>query len=747
VRIDTAAARLYRLDTTTGAVTRTSIPFQAVSLELDRSTGTPWVLGSGRIAKLTGTTLSIYNVSGAWGPTAGPDADGRIWFPRDDRTLGSFNIRTGTEETFFGSGPGFDRLDVDENGDIWALATGMSQLIRFRPSTAETTVYPFVLSQANWAGLKVSSGVVAIAAAYGPHFVTCTTATLDGGVPLAIYSRSTTTPSPTTQTAETAAFTASRTDDTLPYDERVVYAESDGGRHVFTTSGFGFNSTTWSGGGEVLTGGGPVQWWKPIGASETFQTRAVLPAVVEVRPDEPTTNFFTEVTVTNVDANGTVALTLSTSDAEYTWNLSLAAGKTRSFSNVVQAFRDSGIAIPRGDLVAGTLTATFTNGKGMMQARVYTRFPDGSSTGTGYAALDPTAELLVYRKSLNGLKQTTGDTGYRTNVAVANLCGKEGACPTLSLSANFFDDATGQLVGTTDFQVPPGQWSQKNAPLSAFAGATGETFSVIFVPYQSGATAYDAYATVIYNGNQDAAFVRANAVGSAATISLPVVVDANGEGTRWVSEAAITNTSGGESTADVTFTTTTGATVSEVLTLPQGRGVLWRNAVDHFRQIDPSKVPPDAVGSVRIAIRNYQSGFASSRTTATNRTGLGFAAVEPFLQRALRRKRITGLKQTSGFRTNLAVVHTGATTSDPQSLLGVAVTVTDKDGIAIGQPLTVTLSPGQLKQWTRILSDYLSVAGEGYVATIERTSGLDAFDAYITVIDATTSDPTFLRAE
>lgn len=40
-----------------------------------------------------------------------------------------------------------------------------------------------------------------------------------------------------------------------------------------------------------------------------------------------------------------------------------------------------------------------------------------------------------------------------------------------------------------------------------------------------------------------------------------------------------------------------------------------------------------------------------------------------------------------------------------------------------------------------------SLRREGYVATIERTAGNDAFDAYVTIIDGVSTDPTFLRAE
>jgi hypothetical protein len=200
--------------------------------------------------------------------------------------------------------------------------------------------------------------------------------------------------------------------------------------------------------------------------------------------------------------------------------------------------------------------------------------------------------------------------------------------------------------------------------------------------------------------------------------------------------------------ADVTFTSSkSGNTVSETLSLGAGLGVLWPNAVDHFRSISPSAVAADDYGPVRFAFRDYAGGFASVRTTATNGTGLGFTAIDPFVERAKRTKRIVGLVQNERFRTNLAVVHAGATGSDPAAKITVRATVRDRSGQVVGSPLEKTLGPGQLHQWTKVLSDFLGTSGEGFTATIERTDGFEPFDAYVTVIDNASTDPVFVRAD
>jgi hypothetical protein len=158
-------------------------------------------------------------------------------------------------------------------------------------------------------------------------------------------------------------------------------------------------------------------------------------------------------------------------------------------------------------------------------------------------------------------------------------------------------------------------------------------------------------------------------------------------------------------------------------------------------------VRADDYGPVTIAFRDFASGFASVRTTATNGTGLGFTAIDPYVERAKGTKRIVGLVQNDRFRTNLAVVHAGATGSDPNAAVTLRVTVRDPSGAAVGAPLTKSLGPGQLHQWTRVLADFLGTTGEGFSATIERTDGFEPYDAYVTVIDNASTDPVFVRAE
>jgi hypothetical protein len=739
-------ALVYVLDPAVGTATRTEIPFLVWSLRLDPQDGSAWIVGRDRVARLAGGTLTTWTITGVVESAGRLDASRRLWLGTEGGVLLSFTLDGALTSWGAGSALG-SLLALDETGtELWGMDGARDRLVRFVPATGARTAFPQVRAVSNWAGIAVSGGTVALASSYGPHVLVGAVAALTDGTATTLAPTPADAGSGTNTPAPAVAVTPQRSDSTVSTTSRTVYAPTDGGRSLFTTSGEGYRAVTWSGGGSVLFATNAVELWTPLAPGTAFVTRQVLPVAVEVRPGDPTRNFFTEVTVANLDADRDVVLTLQTATGSYVLPVDLAAGATRVFPNVVQSFRElGGAALPPGETVAGTLQAAFRNGSGSLSARVFTRFPDGSTTGLGFTSLDAAREARVFRKALNGLKNTAG---FRTNVAVANLCGLEGSCETLEVSASFFDDATGAAVGTADLQVPPGQWRQLDAPLGGFPGAVGETFSVVFVPTSAGSSGYDAYATVVSNVNQDAAFVRASPADRSSNLTLPVITDAGGIGTRFTSECAITNTTGGPAVADVTFTSSvSGNTVSETLSLGTGLGVLWPNAVGHFRALSPGRVGADDYGPLKVAFRDFAAGFASVRTTASNGTGLGFTAIDPYIERAKRTKRIVGLVQSDRFRTNLAVVHAGATGFDPNAAVTLRVTVRDAGGAVVGSPLEKSLGPGQLHQWTRVLSDSLGATGEGFTATIERVDGLEPWDAYITVIDNDSTDPVFVRAE
>jgi len=471
-RSDANASVLYRLEPNTRNVSRYSIPFRARSLELDPQGDVPWVGGPGKLARVS-AGLAIYDVAGFTGAMSSFDNARRLWLAVDGATIRSFSVPTGMLDFRASADVAFSSLDLDEDGIVWGMSAAQDELLRFQPSSGVLSRYPLAGTAPNWVQLAATGDQVNLASFYGPHFLSHAVSRLPAGTTATLAVSSSSAPPSSSAPISPFPLTATASFQPVPYDERVIYAADDQGRGLFTTPGAGYNALNWSGRGETFTGS-PAQWWRPL-AAELFATRAALPVAVEVRPDNPTTNFFTETILTNVDAASTVRLVFRTSDADYEATLFTAPGETKVYRNVIAALRELGAAIPQGS-TAGTLTAYFANGSGRLAARVYTRLPDGSTTGLGYTSVDPSSEIYVQRKALNGLKATDS---FRTNVAAANLCPAQGACGTLTLTATFQDDATGQAVGTRTLTIPAREWRQLDAPLAEL-GVTGETFSVIF---------------------------------------------------------------------------------------------------------------------------------------------------------------------------------------------------------------------------------------------------------------------------
>lgn len=482
---------------------------------------------------------------------------------------------------------------------------------------------------------------------------------------------------------------------------------------------------------------------RAAGAAD-FETEAVLPVVVSIRPDDPATNFRTEVFVHNVDAEPAVHLVLRTSAGLYEASVDVPRGGAYRFPDVVGAFVDRQTGVPTGADVSGTLTAQFRNGSGRMVARVHTVFgagaayPQGSTTGASFESLDPAEELRVRTRFLNGLRT---DPPYRTNVGLANICGDAAGCATLDLSVAFRDDRTGSLVATRDVSVPPRQWVQLLSPIESGGEGDRGPFSMTVRAKNDGA-AFDAYATVLDGVAHDATFLRARPA-PISTVVLPVVVDAPGLGGRFVTELCLTALENGPTKADVSFRSSrTGREVRESVSLEPGRGVLWSNAVDHFRQSAPQSVEPDDSGPVRVSFVAGDAALVTARTLSSQGTGLASDAVEPASEQAKTAKRLTGLVENQLFRSNLAVANIG---DGPESgPIEVSVSLLAPSGASFGAPLSATIQPGGMVQWNRLLAG-LGAEGEGFTAIVTRTAGTGAFDAFATVIDNATEDASFVR--
>jgi hypothetical protein len=166
---------------------------------------------------------------------------------------------------------------------------------------------------------------------------------------------------------------------------------------------------------------------------------------------------------------------------------------------------------------------------------------------------------------------------------------------------------------------------------------------------------------------------------------------------------------------------------------------------------DPLEAGPQA-GTLEIAFQGLD-GDDAARTVALARTmtpnpnrdtggrfGVSYAAIA-WGGGAQRTALVPALSQDAASRSNLAVVNAGGGSEGPITL---SVQLRDADsGSDVGNPLTVSLNPGEWFQWNEVI-ERAGAATSKAIATVTRISGDDTFFAYGVVNDAKTSDGSIL---
>jgi hypothetical protein len=169
-------------------------------------------------------------------------------------------------------------------------------------------------------------------------------------------------------------------------------------------------------------------------------------------------------------------------------------------------------------------------------------------------------------------------------------------------------------------------------------------------------------------------------------------------------------------------------------------------------QIPDGRSAPQA-GTLTVTFRHLAgidaaSTIALARTTTPNpdaATGGAFGLFYPAVARgggARTSALVPGLAQDEGVRSNLAVVHAGGGSELPITL---EARLYDADtGAPAGSALTVSLSPGDWFQWSRVHALAGAPASvTRFTAVVRRTSGDDTFLAYGVLNDAVTSDGSY----
>jgi glucose/arabinose dehydrogenase len=261
----------------------------------------------------------------------------------------------------------------------------------------------------------------------------------------------------------------------------------------------------------------------------------------------------------------------------------------------------------------------------------------------------------------------------------------------------------------------------------------------------------DAGEVYAVDGTSGTLYLLVDSDGPLSVLTVPVVVDAAGEnGARFVSEITLGNRGTSDASVDVTFTAADalGSTGSGTFrtTVPAGRQIVFTDALQWLRQNGLFIPLGDQGGTLRLAYSGLSSGdaaFASVRTLAVlpgGRAGLAYAALSP-IDTLEASAALYALREDVGFRSNLALLHSG----DPATGGPVTLRVTVYNGVASdGRSATlpdVTLAPGQWIQFNRVLA---SVGFANGWATVERVAGSEPFYAYGVVNDNVTGDGAFV---
>jgi hypothetical protein len=260
--------------------------------------------------------------------------------------------------------------------------------------------------------------------------------------------------------------------------------------------------------------------------------------------------------------------------------------------------------------------------------------------------------------------------------------------------------------------------------------------------------------TKLWVGTAGRGLFVADAATSAKVV--PVILDLVGAaGARFRSDLTLGNRSDTALNALVSFTSAPdvagSGSGSATVALAPHTEIRAADALQFLRDRGIAIGPAPAAGSLTVSadpanLPNTATDalYALSRTYTTDATGSYgvFLDAPSDLDAAEEAGAIYGLRSVAGVsRSNLALAHIPGRGTDA---LWLSVQVYDQSGAAAGQPINVSLLPGEWKQLNGVLLQAgMTEPAYGYVK-VARSSGVGAWTAYGVVNDAKTSDGSIL---
>ena len=447
--------------------------------------------------------------------------------------------------------------------------------------------------------------------------------------------------------------------------------------------------------------------------------------------------------------------------------VTIPGGREIRAPDALEFLRDRGIAIgaaPSG--TAGTLFVSADQRQLPAAATdslyAFSRAYTAGVAGSFGTFLDAPSDLEAAEDEgvIYGLRSISGTS--RSNLALSHVPGR--GANGIVLSVQVYDQSGSPSGPPIPVSLGPGQWKQLNGVL-LLAGLKEPAFGYAKITRTSGTGAWTAYGVVNDAKTSDGSILplyRPGGLAAARQLVVPVVLDVFGAaGSHYTTELTLANDGDFPTPVDLVyrpapgFGSSTGVPVV-TLSLAAHQQTTIPDIIAYLRvhgvNIPDASTGPQA-GSLSIDFRNLGSLDAPktvglARTTTPDAvTGGAFgvaylAAAKGGGARAS--ALVPGLTRDASVRSNLAVVHLGGGSEIPLSL---SVRLFDAStGQAAGNPITITLQPGDWFQWSGVF-DVAGVPASTTTAyaVITRTAGNDTWLAYGVLNDAKTSDGSVLR--
>ena len=511
-------------------------------------------------------------------------------------------------------------------------------------------------------------------------------------------------------------------------------------------------------------------------SANTSASAKVVPVVLDVS-GLAGARFRSDLTLGN-RSNAAVAAVVGFSGApdfagsgSGTTTVALAPRAELRIPDALQFLRDHGVAVGPAP-AAGSLwvssdpnpvPSTVTDGLYVL-SRTYT----SDAAGSYGVFLDGTSDLDAAEESgsVYGLRSVGGVS--RSNLALANLPWPRGyplaASLPVTLSVQVYDQSGAAAGAPIAVTLESGEWKQLNGVLLQ-AGLTEPAYGYAKITRVSGTGTWTAYGVVNDASTSDGSILplyRPGGLAAARRLVVPVVLDVFGAaGSHYTTELTLANDGAFATPVDLFYKPALGSSTGVpfvTLNLAAGQQTTIPDVMAYLRSRGLNV--PDAstgaqAGTLTVEFRSLFSldaprSVAIARTTTPNpnaATGGAFGVAYPAWAKgggARASALVPGLTRDATVRSNLAVVHLGG---GSESALSLSVQLYDASTAqAVGNPVSVTLQPGDWTQWSGVF-DVASVPASvtRAYAVVTRTAGDDTWLAYGVLNDEKTSDGSFLR--